>query len=370
MLSLVTISRTCYGVLFCVNPPRWLRDHDNDSQFPKDGPRIIVLAPITLCRYDVSRATLPVLGAEDSQTPELIRCVHETPATLPFRRAFSATPCVSAGKRVNRTQFRDAYSFHHAKQRKEANVSRQLVLGKQRAEANGDHIRGIPTTFVESFDTAVSSQSPKVLKKKVKAQADLLNNFITKTELKNSVDYSYRLTKPIFLGPTAERDPDEEDHNLRDHMDRHENAEKALNAILSLKNASSKDRTRINIRRIIDRFGRHHTDQYLKPKAPSVMSMNVSLSQPKPTPRAGPDVGSSEVQIGILTAKIRVLADRYENKDRMDKANKRNLRLLLHRRQKLLKYMLRKERGSERWHYMTQTLGLTEATWKGQLEVR
>lgn len=288
-------------------------------------------------------------------------------------------------KKLNRKQYKDAYAFHQAKQRKDANVSRQLVLRQQRAEAHGDPIRGIPTPFVESFDTAISlpppELQPEAVENKVGAQAipglkhfvespDLLNNFITKSELKNSLNYSHQLTRPISFGLEVDRDPDEEARLLDDHMERHEHAEKAMNAILSLENASSKDRTRINIRRIIDRFGRHNTDQYLQPKAPSAMSMNESLSQQMPTPRAGPDVGSSEVQIGILTAKIRVLADRYENGGRLDKANKRNLRLLLHRRQKLLKYILRKERGSERWHHMIQTLGLTEATWKGQLEVR
>ena len=88
-----------------------------------------------------------------------------------------------------------------------------------------------------------------------------------------------------------------------------------------------------------------------------------------PKERAGPDTGSSEVQIGILTAKIRRLADQYEGVSRNDKVNKRNLRLLLHRRQKLLKYMERRERGSGRWYNMIETLGLTEATWKGQIAV-
>ena len=87
------------------------------------------------------------------------------------------------------------------------------------------------------------------------------------------------------------------------------------------------------------------------------------------TPRVGPDTGSSEVQIGILTAKIRVLADRYEGENRNDKINKRNLRLLLHRRQKLLKYMEKKERGSERWQNMIATLGITPACWKGEIAV-
>ena len=357
------------------------------SSFPRMVRGFSCLLPLRFAGMICFEANLELLGSEDLQTPESIL---ETPIPLPFRRVFSTTTCVSAVKKVNRANFNDPYAYLQAKQRKDANVNRQLVLRQQRAEANGDPIRGIPTPFVESFDTAIpaspSDVPPDAINNSVEGQAksgferivespDLLNNFVTKTELKNSVTHSYRLTKPIFseptyMEPTRTRDPADEAHQLVIHKGRHEDAETALNAILSLENASSKDRTRINIRRIIAKFGRHNTDRYLKPKAPSTMSMNPSLSQPKPMPRAGPDVGSSEVQIGILTAKIRVLADRYENGGRMDKANKRNLRLLLHRRQKLLKYMLRKERGSERWHHMTQTLGLTEVTWKGQLEVR
>lgn len=76
------------------------------------------------------------------------------------------------------------------------------------------------------------------------------------------------------------------------------------------------------------------------------------------------------MQIGILTAKIRVLADKFQGpRGNADKVNKRNLRLLLHRRQKLLAYMWRKERGSGRWEHLVKTLGLTEATWKGQISV-
>lgn len=87
------------------------------------------------------------------------------------------------------------------------------------------------------------------------------------------------------------------------------------------------------------------------------------------TPRAGPDTGSSEVQIAILTAKIRVLADSQEVVGHKDKVNKRNLRLLVHRRQKLLKYLRRKERGSERWTNVVDKLGLTDGTWKEEISL-
>ena len=53
----------------------------------------------------------------------------------------------------------------------------------------------------------------------------------------------------------------------------------------------------------------------------------------------------------------------------MDKANKRNLRLLVHRRQKLLRYLRQKERGGPRFQNVLETLGLTEGMWKGEISM-
>lgn len=86
-------------------------------------------------------------------------------------------------------------------------------------------------------------------------------------------------------------------------------------------------------------------------------------------PRAGADTGSSEVQIAILTAKIRTLADFLATRGQTDKINKRNLRVLVHKRQKLLSYLRRKERGGPRWTNCIETLGLTESTWKGEISL-
>lgn len=83
----------------------------------------------------------------------------------------------------------------------------------------------------------------------------------------------------------------------------------------------------------------------------------------------GPDTGSSEVQIAILTAKIKTVADFLATRGKGDKHNKRNLRLLVHRRQKLLQYLRRKERGGPRWQHCIETLGLTEGTWRGEISL-
>lgn len=150
----------------------------------------------------------------------------------------------------------------------------------------------------------------------------------------------------------------------------HENAEAAVARIVRLSNGNSKDRTRANVQRCIETFGRHHTDDVLAPKAPSNVARDPSLPGPADkTPRAGPDTGSPEVQIAILTTKIRVLANHLDGPGKQDKVNKRNLRLLVHRRQKLLTYLRRKERGGERWQNLVETLGLTDGTWKGEISL-
>src|SRR5690606_14657010 len=121
------------------------------------------------------------------------------------------------------------------------------------------------------------------------------------------------------------------------HEENHARTVEAMRRIVSMDNASSKMRKHANIRRCIDEFGRHKTDAVLTPKPESIHPNQV------PTPgRCGPDTGSSEVQIALLTVKIRKLAQELEkNRGYKDKHNKRNLRLLCHRRQKLLKYMER-----------------------------
>ncbi|KAI4086194.1 MAG: hypothetical protein LQ344_007769 [Seirophora lacunosa] len=280
----------------------------------------------------------------------------------------------------------DSYAYQHARQRAAANVARKGELQEQRAAALGDPIRGVTTPFVESLGSALPPQATTTDEELANAKStsspeqpspspafaadeDHLNYYLTKPELEESLEYSRILSEPLVSVERENADPVKEATAAKTHEVEHQNAYEAVSRIVSLANANNKERTRSNVQRIIDTFGRHNTDSHLKPKAPSLQSMYSTVAEQRPTPRAGPDTGSSEVQIGILTAKIRVLADRYEGTNRHDKVNKRNLRLLLHRRQKLLKYMHKKERGSQRWYHMIEKLGLTEATWKGQIAV-
>ena len=292
-------------------------------------------------------------------------------------------------RKKRKQENRDAYALRQVQARREANLSRQAVLKTERAKDLGDPIRGVPTPFVESFDTGVPQEvkqdSSDVSLEPVTANPDTpppspayaskeshLDHGIKHEELAKSLEFSRYLTEPLPppSSTVADRDPDREAITHERWQKRDASATEAVQRIVRLSNASSKHRTKKNIERIIDIFGRHNTDQILKPKAPAVVKDDPRVPSLVPTPRAGPDTGSSEVQIGILTAKIRILADRYEGPNRNDKVNKRNLRLLLHRRQKLLAYMERKERGSERWQRMISTLGLTAACWKGEIAVQ
>ncbi|KAH7397653.1 ribosomal protein-like protein S15 [Cadophora sp. MPI-SDFR-AT-0126] len=288
-------------------------------------------------------------------------------------------PTVSAANLVTMAQRRkhkDPYALAQAKQRKDANLSRRAELQEQRKAALGDPVRGITTPFVESFDNVGGSDiinEAAVTEEGVSIKtADnvLLNHFLRPADFEASIKHSHSLTEPVVAKIRDFADPVVEAEEKKKHEEGHAKAVVAMARIVSLANASQKDKTRANIVRSIETFGRHNTDKTLKPRAPPNPATLGDKPLPEKTPRAGPDTGSSEVQIAILTAKIRVLANQLEKKGgQKDKVNKRNLRLMVHKRQKLLTYLRRKERGGERWQHLIETLGLTEGTWKGEISL-
>lgn len=197
---------------------------------------------------------------------------------------------------------------------------------------------------------------------------DVLNFRLTRQELDEAIEESYKLTKPVTGGRTL--DAVISSAEPAEHEAHHRRAVEALRKITALENGNGKDRAHANVRRIVDTFGRHNTDHTVRQKGLTAKQAD-GTEDTFTKIRGGPDTGSSEVQIAILTAKIRTLAKMYAGeKGNKDKHNKRNLRLLCHRRQRLLKYMERKERGSGRWEHMIKELGLTPATWKKQIEIR
>jgi ribosomal protein S15 len=200
------------------------------------------------------------------------------------------------------------------------------------------------------------------------AQTTYLNHFVSSQELDAALTRSRKLTEPAKKTDSSSSDPQALDEEVQRHQDAHNAAQEAVNRIMRLNISSSKDRTRVNIQRCIDTFGRHNTDTVLRPKPVSITHPSAPV-RPSGAPRAGPDTGSPEVQAAILTTKILVLARQLETTGHKDKQNKRNLRLLVHRRQKLLNYLRRKERGGPRWQNLIASLGLTDAAWKVEISL-
>ncbi|KAK8182566.1 hypothetical protein BC567DRAFT_220278 [Phyllosticta citribraziliensis] len=223
---------------------------------------------------------------------------------------------------------------------------------------------------MKSFESSATLSEPSAERR---ARAEQLKTADEANALRNG-DSAYT--------PDAVDTPEETERKRR-------NAELAIQRIVSLRNGSSKDRTLANVRRCVETFGRHYTDLVLSPKPPSSHAANHDVTvpvvsdataaettrtriqplDPERNLRGGPDTGSSEVQIAILTAKIRTLVRHMEGDGRKDKMNKRNLRLLVHKRQKHLKYLRKKERGGPRWQYVVERLGVIDSMWKGEISL-
>lgn len=298
------------------------------------------------------------------------------PATKPATPNF--LPIVQTANLSQREKKRkakqDPYRWAQAQQRKAANVQRREELSRERDEAWGDPIKGQTTPFIESLESAGQKATREAAEaadneaastQELPTSPELRNHFLTNSELEEAVKHAYTLTKPMIGVVESQMEPGSGEDKMKEHEQRHEKAIEALRRITALNNSSARDRFHANVRRIVDEFGRHNTDKTLKPKPKSIHPNTVPMPG-----RSGPDTGSSEVQIAILTTKIHNLSQALQiNRGYKDKHNKRNLRLLMHRRQKLMKYMDRKERGSERWTHMVEKLGLTPATWKDQISL-
>jgi ribosomal protein S15 len=197
-----------------------------------------------------------------------------------------------------------------------------------------------------------------------------LNYFLKPEDVQTSLENSKWLTEPLPESAQLVGSQERLARKIQEHGASHENASRALQAIASLDNASSKNRTQINIQRCIEEFGRHRTEGVLTPGLKSkqnIRNENPDAEATATHKRIGADTGSSEVQIAILTAKINVLANNLrENKD---KSNKRRLRMMVHKRQKLMAYLRRTDRGGPRWQNVVEKLGLNDAMWKGEISL-
>lgn len=264
---------------------------------------------------------------------------------------------VRAGSAESRERKRhDPFLMAQSRQRKAANLSRQQALAAERDGSVGDPVHGQPTPFIEELQV-----------KQFGKHEPHPNHFLTPEELSKSLEHSKRLTSPIENLNRATADPQLEKEAAERHLQEHLNAQEAIKRIVNIRNGNTADQMRLRIQKCIETFGRHNTDKTLPPKPASVPPESATVHLEK-TPRAGPDTGSPEVQVAILTAKILNLSRHLET-TRKDKHNKRNLRLLVHKRQKLLRYLRRKERGGPRWKYLIEMLGLSEASWNGEISM-
>ncbi|ETS79315.1 hypothetical protein PFICI_09168 [Pestalotiopsis fici W106-1] len=295
-------------------------------------------------------------------------CLRPTPQTTPSILPLTQVASLST-KEKKRIAKQDPYRWQQMQQRKAAHDTIKQRYQQERQAALGDSVRGIETPFVESFDSA--GQSPLSVPKTdhnnnpieephpLPTSPEVLNHLVSRAELDDVLKHAYILTKPTDAIEAFD------DLALREeaHEKKHAVAVEAINRIMDLNNGSAFDKMHANIKRCVNTFGRHQTDLTMRPKA---LARGVKAEE-RPV-RGGPDTGSSEVQIAILTAKIRALANQLETgRGYKDKVGKRDLRLLTHRRQKLLQYMERKERGSDRWYHLIEKLGLSPATYKGQI---
>ncbi|TKA78276.1 hypothetical protein B0A55_04737 [Friedmanniomyces simplex] len=329
---------------------------------------------------------IPLLQCLRPQTASSSRFPSRTFSSTPSSSASASSPIATQNRRKH-----DPYAIAQAKARKAANLSRQQVLKKERAASLGDPVRGTETPFLRSFDTANPlKEGEQSLSTRLRVghgegeQAVVENDieggkrnfFLSAHELQHSIEHSKLLSTPPaeYLDqddPTSEFTPEQLRQRLREQQS---TAEEALSRIASLSLGNSQDRARVNTQRCIATFGRHETDKVLtRVSRPDVSIAVADAGQEAAAqhviPRIGPDTGSSEVQIAILTAKIRTLAEFLQTRGTTDKMNKRSLRLLVHRRQKLLLYLKRKDRGGSRWQFCTEMLGLGEASWRGEISL-
>ncbi|KAJ5481331.1 hypothetical protein N7475_000143 [Penicillium sp. IBT 31633x] len=276
----------------------------------------------------------------------------------PLSNSINTTIRAASSKAQERKKH-DPFLMAQARQRKAANVSRQKVLAEERESSLGDPIKSQPTPFILEM-TAIQTD-PHV----PSSLTEDLNYYLKSNELKAALDFSKDLTEPLKSSDRNTADPQAEKEAMAKYNQQHRNAQEAINRIVNLNNGNTKDRVRLNIAKCIETFGRHYTDSKLPPK-PSAVSHGSDRVHPERAPRIGPDTGSAEVQAAILTVKIVNLSRHLETANK-DKHNKRNLQLLVHKRQKLLQYVRKKERGGPRWQNLMGTLGLSDAAWNGEI---
>ncbi|KAF9893143.1 hypothetical protein FE257_012554 [Aspergillus nanangensis] len=280
-------------------------------------------------------------------------------ATLSLKPSATSIRAGSAETRERRRH--DPFLMAQSRQRKAANLSRRQALTQEREGSLGDPVQSESTPFVQQLKATQSGPQ-------VSAASDGdLNYFLNSERLEEALEYSKTLTSPLENLDRDTADPQLEKEMAERHLQQHQNAQAAIDRIVNINNGNTEDQMRLRIQQCIEKFGRHNTDKQFPPK-PAAVSHQSATAHPEKTPRVGQDTGSPEVQVAILTAKILNLSRHLQTTNK-DMHNKRNLRILVHKRQKLLRYLRKKERGGPRWQYLVETLGLSDAAWKGEISM-
>lgn len=139
-------------------------------------------------------------------------------------------------------------------------------------------------------------------------------------------------------------------HVSEDHLESLQEAEdveqlnaETLSRVLDLRNASGKGIQVENTRRIIDHFGTRAGDK-----------------------DRGTDTGSVEVQVAVLTYRIRNLYEHLHTA-RHDNSNRRSLTKLVHQRASLLKYL--RQRSTDRYEAILPRIGVEPRAVEGEIIV-
>jgi len=296
--------------------------------------------------------------------------LFETNASLPtcnypHSRPIHTTTCLRIKQKKERHNSPWVVEKREAKEAK--NVKIQAQLQQSREQSKLDPVVGRATpwtrslhnqppplasvdTIIAGADDAIKSQPQSKIISLVAQQEDVgqLNFNLTPKTIEFALSQSHILTRPY------QRPQDEMD----EHQEEHDRGVAAMHRILSIGNGAEPDRAYARKQMCIEQFGRHNTDKTLPPIQRVTQKGGIVIKVPET--RAGPDTGSSEVQIALFTAKIQHL-HRHLTTNKNDKANKRNLRELVHKRQKLLKYLKRKERGGPRYQNIMASIGLDDA---------
>lgn len=291
----------------------------------------------------------------------LTRCFTNLRVSPTHRRqqlaAFSTTPT------PHKHEHRSTEALAASEARRLANLALQEQRKQERLSSAANPVTGRTTPFLKSLETPTPllppvdwARSHNIDPTKGHDNKLHLNFYLTPVDMATAIENSKRLTAPANpVSASGVVDSFVWPEMLEAHQKEHEHAVAAIQRIVSLSIGSNADRQRVNTVKCIEMFGRHNTDATL-PKDPDAPPRGAGGK----TKRAGPDTGSSEVQAAILTVKIRNLAKMLETTGNKDKHNKRNLRLLVHRRQKHLKYLKRKEKGGVRYRNIMSALGLDE----------